>query len=367
MLPREGTKEWQEEIAFYIHADQKGLEERAQQLGIKKLSYAREMHARGVYRGEKRKETQYAKTPPLKKERPSLIINTPKIHLHSPPNQTSSGEEQMMILHVGDGHAGKLTKSFNNDVYRKRMETIYKSTMIIVKEQRNVYPIRKLRILNSGDNVQGENPYQGSKIDSVTMGAGEQVTKLALPTWLDLIYSLKQEFEDIEIDAIRGNHGNPSKEAAEKTNWDLILYDGIKSVVEREKGIKFNIHEEEMATGYMAGYKFLLFHGGDIKCQQGVPLVAIKQRLIAWQGKYHFRYAFGGHFHKRLNDELSSQSEFFMVSTLVSDDGWAESKGLTSIPSQWLLGLHPKYGISSRWVLYVDDDYLPSVVREEEI
>jgi len=68
-----------------------------------------------------------------------------------------------------------------------------------------------------------------------------------------------------------------------------------------------------------------------------------------------FRYAFGGHFHKRHSDEISSKLEYFMCSTLVSDDDWAlKQLGISSSPSQSIYGMEKHYGITWRYALIVD-------------
>ena len=72
-----------------------------------------------------------------------------------------------------------------------------------------------------------------------------------------------------------------------------------------------------------------------------------------------FSYAFGGHFHKRHNDEISSKLEYFMCSTMVSDDDWALKKlGISSNPSQNIYGMHPRMGITWRYGLTIDKKFL---------
>ena len=73
-----------------------------------------------------------------------------------------------------------------------------------------------------------------------------------------------------------------------------------------------------------------------------------------------FNYALGGHFHKRHTDEISSKLEYFMCGALVSDDEWALKKlGISSNPSQWIMGIHPRHGITWRYPLIVDKKFLP--------
>jgi len=76
-----------------------------------------------------------------------------------------------------------------------------------------------------------------------------------------------------------------------------------------------------------------------------------------------FQYAFGGHFHKRHTDEISSKLEYFMCGSLVSDDDWAINKlGISSNPSQGLYGIHPRYGVTWRYAVQVDKKFLPEKI-----
>ncbi len=55
-----------------------------------------------------------------------------------------------------------------------------------------------------------------------------------------------------------------------------------------------------------------------------------------------------------------------MGASLVSDDDWALQRlGISSNPSQWLFGVHPRRGITWRYSLCVDDNFLPEPYIEK--
>src|SRR3990167_10783267 len=96
------------------------------------------------------------------------IINLPPVKLRDyKAKRVKRGDEEIAVLHAGDGHAAKVTKSFDATVYQFRMDTMFDSIMTVITLHRHMYPINKIHIFNDGDNVQGENPYQGSNIGSV--------------------------------------------------------------------------------------------------------------------------------------------------------------------------------------------------------
>lgn len=288
------------------------------------------------------------------------VVNLPKVQLRRYKSPPKSGDEEVAILHTADGHGGKITKTFNDDVYKARMWKMFESAMVIINLHRKMYPIRKLYIFNTGDNAQGENPHQGSVIGEVSMGARDQVRKLVAPMWNNIIGSFRQEFDYVEFDGWPGNHGY-EKLAPATSKLDLWLYDVLEAGVGKEDGIKVNVHEEWASIIEIMGFRCFCFHGDGMPCQAGVPYFALDKKLKSWYMQYGgFEYAFSGHFHKQSANEVSSKLEHFMCASLVSDDEWALKKlGISSHPSQSLYGLHPERGITWRYNLTVDDEFLP--------
>ena len=301
-----------------------------------------------------------------KKEENPLIVNLPPVNIKEYLTPQIEGDEEIIVLHASDGHAGKQTKSYSGLEFKERMYKLYESTMTITELHRKMYPIRKLHIVNTGDNCQGENPFQGSVIGSVEMGARDQVTKLAVPVWNDVIGSLKQHFDEIIFDGFAGNHGH-DKLAPATSSLDLLFYDILRSGIGQQKGITINIHEQFADIVYINNFKFFVFHGDGIPCQQGVPFFALDKKLKSWYIQWGgFNYALGGHFHKRHSDEVASKFEYFMCGTLVSDDEWALNKlGISSNPSQGIFGVHPRKGVTWRYPVVVDDEFLPQSDKKE--
>lgn len=354
-LPKINTEAWQQEIDFFKTAGGKSIADRAKELGYAHAdSYKRTMRARGIYK-------QKQEAPAIVEPKKETIV-LPEVHLLKyKASGPQKGDEEYAILHASDGHAGKITKSFNKDVYRSRMGTMYESAMRIVSLHRNMYPIRKLLIFNTGDNNQGENPYQGSIIGEVECGARDQTKNISAPMWNDVLGSFAQEFETVDFYGVTGNHGK-DKLAPATSAEDLRLYDILEEGIGNQEN-NITIHEPLFDDWYQIvevfGFRCFLAHMDGIPCQQGVPLIAINRKLKSWHMQFGgFKYAFGGHFHKRHSDEMSSVLEFFMASTLVSDDNWALQKmGISSQPSQWIYGIHPRHGITWRYPLQVDYKY----------
>lgn len=353
-LPKIGTKDWGNEVKLYQTAPLADINRRAKELGYANgESYGRAMRVRGIHRNK----SLEGDCPPIPE-----VINLPKIHLLKYKAPKIKGDEEVAILHASDGHGGKITSSFNKSVYRSRMGKMFESAMTIVNLHRNMYPIRSLYIFNTGDNCQGENPYQGSKVGEVECGARDQIKTIVAPMWNDVLGSFSQEFESIYFKGVPGNHGT-EKLAPSTSAEDLRLYDILESGISQQvKNISIEMPEGDKwyLIVNIFGFKFFLFHGDGIPCQQGVPFFALDKKLKSWYMQFGgFDYACGGHFHKRHSDAVSSRLEYMMAGSLVSDDNWALKKiGISSNPSQWIYGVHPRYGVTWRYPLTVDDKFL---------
>ena len=348
-LPKPGSKEWADEVKFFVDSNQTDRVKRAKKHNMLVSSYERRMRERGIHSGV-REHTVVIES------EVEPVVNLPPIKLREyEAAKIKRGDEEEGIWHCSDGHGGKITESFDEGVYKDRMDGIFDAAMTIITLHRNMYPIRKLRILATGDNSQGENPFQGSKVGTIKLGARDQTTKVVFPAWIRLIGSLSQEFEEVEVEGVGGNHSY-SKLAPETSREDYRLYDLLRAYFHGNKRIKINIHEYFSTIIDIQGFKCFVFHGDGIPCQQGVPFFALDKKLKAWYMQYGgFQYAFGGHFHKRHSDEISSRLEYFMCSTLVSDDEWALKKlGISSSPSQNIYGMHPRHGVTWRYALQVD-------------
>ena len=351
---------WQAEVVSYLASDVVWRTNRATELGYSNREvYMGLMRRRGLECPQVATSDQIERKP---------VVQLPPVNLlpFKARRVKRRGDEEIAILHATDGHADKITQSYNKDIYKERMGKMFESAMTIINLHRNIYPIRKLVIFDTGDNVQGENPHQGSKAGEISMGARDQVKTLAVPMWNDVIGSFKQNFAEVEFDGIPGNHGYEQL-SAETSRYDLLLYDVLEAGIGKEKGIKINVHDNWYALVRLWDFLFFLFHGDGIPCQQGVPFFALDKKLKSWYMQLGpFNYALGGHFHKRHSDEISSKLEYFMAGSLTSDDPWAQKKlGISSNPSQSIYGLHPKYGITWRYPLVVDDKFLPEPIPQD--
>jgi len=296
----------------------------------------------------------------LQPEQP-IVFNLPPIKLKTyKPFKRGRGDPETQVLLLGDHHAGEITPSYNGEVYKKRLDELFKSVMTIVQLDRHSYPINDLVIIALGDMVHGENPYQGANAETIEMGAVNQVYELALSTLTSLICSFKQEFKTVKLYGIPGNHGRYSREAPETSNWDIALYKALQKA-KLPNGIEIYPPTDFYQMVNIQGFDFFCFHGDQIRTTQGVPYFAQRRKLYAWMDTFHgFPYAVCGHFHEDDYFRVSSSTKLIANGALVSDDPYAlKVVGTSTIPMQWTFGVHERIGVTALNSAVVDYNFLP--------
>jgi hypothetical protein len=353
-LPPSGSTKFQECIQALQELAYNDLNKFAQKLGYAHAqSFATQMKRRGYSRPRYSDPTN-----PSEEKQPEPVIIMPEIHPYKAPD-VGEGEEETQVVVLSDGHAGKITPTFDDDVYKARMERLFQKVITVTHLHRQMYPINRLVILDLGDNITGENPQQGSKIESVSMGARSQVWRLALPATTEFILSARQEFSSVDFYGMGGNHGRYDRLAPETSSWDLALYDNLKSTFgDKYDGITIHSSEEFYILLEIEGHRFFTVHGDEFRNSgtRGIPMMAMLLKIANWFIQYGgFKYFLCGHFHTYDNRLLSAKTELFMNGTLVSDDPWALARlGVSSIPSQWTFGVKRDKGVTWRYPLWFD-------------
>jgi len=349
-LPKLNTKEWDNEVKLYKQSTAQWRDTRAAELGyLDRSGYQTVMARRGV-----RLESNIPDPQPE-----TVVFNLPKINLkkYLPIKHGRNGDPETACLQLTDHHNGQLTVSYNSEVYQIRLEHLFQSVMRIVTLHRNMYPVNDLVILITGDMVHGENSKQGGKVGGISMGAREQISD-SLHKLSEFILSLKQNFVTVECYCVPGNHGRYFREAPATSNWDILLYDQLKINL-GHYNVKVNVSNTFYAIPIIQDKKFFIFHGDQFRAIQGIPWFAMTKGLQSWWVTYGgFDYAVAGHFHSDHIMRLNSKSKLIMGGSLSTDDTFTQEIVKTSsIPSQWLWGVHKDKGLTWSYSLIVDDKY----------
>ena len=358
-LPKINTREWADEVKFFVDSNQSDRIKRAKKYNMLAASYERRMRERGIHAGVKEHTVVVENDiPPERIPYPDLKIKPFK------PVKSSRDEEDLALI-ISDPHIDKVTESYNLEVARDRFDYLLDGTMTIINLHR---PIRKVHIFMLGDIVQGENAFQGSKVGETLKGVYEQIHDDAVPILSRFVTSLAQGVKEIDVYGVRGNHGRYAKEAPDKTNWDSFFYKALAGAMVNQKGINVYLSKEFYQLVNIRGFRFFTIHGDQVSARMGIPLFAMRRKMQEWFAYVGgFNYGYAGHFHTEAKDQVNSVADYTICPPLVTGDSWELEKiGRASEPKQICFGIHDRNGRSFNYQLHTDEKFLPKKYDEPE-
>jgi predicted phosphodiesterase len=251
------------------------------------------------------------------------------------------------VLLISDTHIGRITPSYNVDVFKTRIEKL-KHNLIKVKETINrSYKLPVLNIFFLGDIVDGENiyPSQPYKQDLDV----DDAIDLAVEKFSDFLNFMEKRFREIRIWCVEGNHGRVGKRNSEKTNYDRIFYKRLADRFPVYLSKSWYNHAEIMNHGY------LLFHGDSIYSYMNIPFYGIVQRSMRLKVgglKEDFEVVCMGHFHN-VGMLYWNDIKILMNGTMLTDDDFSQKRlGMKSCPKYWFFGVSPERAIT--WSYLID-------------
>jgi len=274
-------------------------------------------------------------------------VKAPEIH-------AGEGDEEQALLHLTDIHIGRKTESFNSNVARDRMIYLVSKVLKIISLHRVAGPIKVLNVFLTGDIINSEDV--GYRVDLSELEFilrdqifGEQGA-VALLTWT--FKSFLENFEQVNVYAVRGNHGRGPKGSSEKTNWDDVVYHVLKVKFEDNPRIRFYIADSFYQIVKIYNKRFLIAHGDQVRGgTYGIPLYSLLQRMLRWATAMPepWEYFFCGHWHTIAEIEQNGQV-LYVGGTFVSDDEYTlRQYGWNACTKQVLAFVHPQQGITARY------------------
>lgn len=263
-------------------------------------------------------------------------------------------EEEQACLLISDVHVGKVTKTYNSDVFKKRLDHLIKSVCKITDLLRHGYKINTLNIFFAGDIVDGEGIYPTQSLH-VDQGVLKQVFRIGLPEFTKQLILLSKFFKNINVFCIRGNHGRSGRFAEESSNWDIVFYEALKLATANYKNINWNVSYDWNLRLKIYNWVFELIHGHQIKMYLNVPYYGITMKGSRWQGSHgHYDYLLLGHFHNAAMSQFNDW-EFFLNGSFSSSDDFAdEVLGLLGSTEQLFFGVHHRKKVTWRYKIKLD-------------
>lgn len=130
------------------------------------------------------------------------------------------------VLLISDVHIGRVTPTYNLDVFRYRLETLRENLIKVKRIINRSYKLPVLNIFFLGDIIDGENVYPSQAYKQEC--DADDAMDLAVKSFSEFILGLfgdgRKRFEKIKVWTVEGNHGRVGKRNSEKTNYDRIFY-----------------------------------------------------------------------------------------------------------------------------------------------
>lgn len=271
-------------------------------------------------------------------------------------------ESAMLVL--SDSHADqeilpvrvRNLEEFNFDIACQRAERIVDTTISHLTDNMKGYRFETLYIAGLGDYVSGEihgatEHSRWSNSIKNAMGMGELFAMM--------VTDLSRFFKKIVICSVPGNHGRRSVKKDYRgahNNWDYLVMSHaatrLKGLVE-EGRVEIFIPDAWSMILSIYGWNFCLNHGDDIRSWNSLPWYGIERKtrrlnaIGTVTGQIPHYYIFG-HFHNMATQQHTTGETIINGSWYAADEFSLESLGAYSEPYQWLMGVHPTYGLTWR-------------------
>lgn len=209
--------------------------------------------------------------PPVRFTRPAHTKQTQHVH----------------DLFLSDWHYGETVdpeqvagaNEFNVEVLRRRVRHVYES-ILSFKETRS-YGVGTLHVALGGDMASGGPGIHDEIRESNERVAAEQAVGVA-DLIVELLEPLVEEYDEIIVDGVSGNHPRMAKPHASKNvhdSFDWIAYKIVEARLHHYDNISFKFPRSGFVVQSIAGRNILLWHGDGIRSTMpGVPWGGVTRR-----------------------------------------------------------------------------------------
>jgi hypothetical protein len=244
--------------------------------------------------------------------------------------------------------------SYNIDIYKKRLAKWVERIKTFKEQDKGYLGLNKLVIHHLGDQVEGEGIFKGQSfyLDASLLNQ----LFISVEQEASALISLAQDFTEIEVYTVDGNHGRPAGkgENHHDTNFDRIFYLCLKKWCEQQPNIKIYVSESPTMLVQHGDFIFALNHSDSCKSWNGIPFYGLERMVRRLPDLYGMlvHYYLGGHHHQSANitDKIIMNGCFPGGSDLAIN-----RMAINSVPSQKIFYFHPRKGINRETNIYLDE------------
>ena len=288
-----------------------------------------------------------------------------------PPVELEKPTPEALILFLSDVHNGEVIdfaqmggrNSYNQDICQRRLERYFHSVVELGVKHWSGPPPGVIYLILGGDMISGEIHEELAKTNDLLSIPAVR----SLSEWLIAgIEVLRAAFPKVPINVVSvpGNHGRTTRKP-EMKGFALDSYDTLVAwTVERwftarnTKDITFSAPASGDALIKIHGWTFLFTHGDRIGSRGGAGFIGPAATAARGMQRVIQDYAAEGvvvdvivigHFHTAVELEQG-----FVNGCLSGPSEYSRSGRMRSHPaSQWLLSVHPRFGVTRRWKVMV--------------
>lgn len=256
---------------------------------------------------------------------------------------------------------------YNVAICQARIQEMTDSVIGLITDHHRGLRIRKLWVVNVGDNISGDIHDELRITNEVPLVS--QFLGCGLLHALSL-RDLAQVVDEVEFIGLRGNHPRNTKKPAYKQSaedsFDRATYEIVSLLTQNIPNIKVTIPTSPRHLQRINGHGFLFEHGDSIKTWMSIPFYGAQREQASLSLLYGnapallpnnpklaaylaqgFRYFCIGNFHTAVDVDGPAGSRIIFTGSPKGPDEYALGKLATgSQPSQTFFGVHHKRGIS---------------------
>ncbi len=315
---------------------------------------------------------------------PSFSRQPPRMHPKDVLGVEAKKHTEEAVLFQSCWHYGEVITpaeisgfgGYSTAICKAEVQNMTDSVIALATEHHKGLNIRKLWVVNVGDNVSGiiHDELQITNERPIV----PQIMECALLHALSL-RDLAQTYAQVEFVGIIGNHGRTTKRLHYKEkasdSFDRLVYEMLALLVRGINNIKVTIPNQPKYLMTINGHNFLFEHGDSIMMWMGFPHYGasreqarlltsyvnarslVENKELADYMAKGFRYFCFGNFHTSMITDGPGGSEMIATGSLKGYDEYAWNRLSTgSLPSQLFFGVHKKRGISFRYKLDLSDN-----------
>lgn len=222
--------------------------------------------------------------------------------------KSSNKKEEYSVLDLSDVHYGMINEVFdsnvgvkrvtyNTEIFKKEMVSLYNSVGQIHELLSSAYKLRKLYINVLGDIITNDRIFKGQAFH-IEGCVGKQLDEVSVYL-ITFINNLLRFYEVIEVNAVVGNHGRSSDnyktDEPVENNFEWHLYRIIQRAFENDRRVKVIVPTSYEHLVNVGPWKHLIAHGDKMRGSSKSYIERQVKDLIVNVG--NFDVLDMGHFH----------------------------------------------------------------------